>query len=317
MPTQTEAGKAFEFSLLEELFKALKPFRSVEITFDKAYEKAKSCFNLFPTLERRKYDLASTAAVKHLFELEPRLSQPTSSNDKIELSIVLDQQGMEGDVRDILIIRKLLDWEIGISAKNHHKAVKHSRLSDQIDFGKKWVGIFCSEFYFHSIQPIFDELRLHRKKGMRWSQVPKKEETIYYPILKSFIKELLRIEAGYSSKVSPRLLQYLIGSKDFYKVVKGNNTTTIQGFNLNGTLNRPAREIKPNIKISKPKLPTRIIELDFKKGSQNTAILTCDQGWQLSFRIHNASSRVEPSLKFDINLISHPESLYVHHIPWA
>ena len=36
----------------------------------------------------------------------------------------------------------------------------------------------------------------------------------------------------------------------------------------------------------------------------------------MSFRIHNASSKVEPSLKFDINLIGQPQALYSHHINW-
>ena len=31
-----------------------------------------------------------------------------------------------------------------------------------------------------------------------------------------------------------------------------------------------------------------------------------DNGWQFSFRIHNASTFVEPSLKFDIQLIGIP-----------
>ena len=40
-------------------------------------------------------------------------------------------------------------------------------------------------------------------------------------------------------------------------------------------------------------------------------LVTLDEGWQISFRIHNASSRIEPSLKFDINLVSAPHSLHV------
>ncbi|MDR2122992.1 MAG: HaeIII family restriction endonuclease [Flavobacteriaceae bacterium] len=34
-------------------------------------------------------------------------------------------------------------------------------------------------------------------------------------------------------------------------------------------------------------------------------------------RIHNASTKVEPSLKFDINLIGQPQSLYSHHLNWS
>ena len=33
-------------------------------------------------------------------------------------------------------------------------------------------------------------------------------------------------------------------------------------------------------------------------------------------RIHNASSRVEPSLKFDVQLISFPSSVYAQVEPW-
>ena len=33
-------------------------------------------------------------------------------------------------------------------------------------------------------------------------------------------------------------------------------------------------------------------------------------------RIHNASSRVEPSLKFDVQLVSFPSSVYTQTEPW-
>ncbi|MDO8571081.1 MAG: HaeIII family restriction endonuclease, partial [bacterium] len=48
----------------------------------------------------------------------------------------------------------------------------------------------------------------------------------------------------------------------------------------------------------------------FKKGSKTTIIVTLNNDWTLSFRIHNASSRVEPSLKFDVNLLNSPKNLF-------
>lgn len=54
----------------------------------------------------------------------------------LELEILSDDKGKLGDVRDVLAIRLLQKWEIGVSAKNNHKAVKHSRLSNTIDFGE-------------------------------------------------------------------------------------------------------------------------------------------------------------------------------------
>ncbi len=41
-------------------------------------------------------------------------------------------------------------------------------------------------------------------------------------------------------------------------------------------------------------------------------ILTFDNGWQLSFRIHNAESRVIPSLKFDVQIIGSPDKSQQH-----
>ena len=57
-------------------------------------------------------------------------------------------------------------------------------------------------------------------------------------------------------------------------------------------------------------LPTEIVDIDFKLESNTTAIVTMNNDWTLSFRIHNASSRVESSLKFDINLLKSPKKLF-------
>ena len=86
-----------------------------------------------------------------LIDIEPRLSHSISSKDILQLEIISDAQGQSGDVRDVLAIRLLQKWEIGISAKNNHRAVKHSRLSSNIDFGGKWLGIPCSSQYFDEI----------------------------------------------------------------------------------------------------------------------------------------------------------------------
>ena len=44
--------------------------------------------------------------------------------------------------------------------------------------------------------------------------------------------------------------------------------------------------------------------------------MVCDEGWTISMRIHNASSRIEPSLKFDVQLVSLPSSIYAQMEPW-
>jgi len=76
----------------------------------------------------------------------------------------------------------------------------------------------------------------------------------------------------------------------------------------------PFDKIKPKAKIKKLKLPNRLIESVFQDDSKTTLLVSLSEGWQISFRIHNASSRVEASLKFDINLVSAPHSLFTNHL---
>lgn len=59
--------------------------------------------------------------------LEPQLTEP-NGNEPLFLSLQADAEGIKGDVRDVLCIRKKNGWEIGLSCKHNHHAVKHSRL---------------------------------------------------------------------------------------------------------------------------------------------------------------------------------------------
>jgi len=316
MPSQTEAGKAFEYALLKQSYDYLSAKHKVIIKQDSSLQIAQNCFNLFVSKDQSKYLKAANAAIKHIIELEPRLENSSSEKDILTLQIVPDSEGIKGDVRDVLFIRSSQNWQIGISAKNNHKAVKHSRLSNRIDFGKEWLGLECSQTYFKSGSPIFNELQELKKQNLLWKNLKDKQERFYIPILQGFITELLQLDKANPNLVPTNLLKYLIGNKDFYKVIKRANRTEIYAFHFYGTLNKSYGKVKPKFKVSQVKLPSRIIELVFKPNSKNTIILTCDEGWQISFRIHSASSKVESSLKFDINLIGQPQTLYSHHIYW-
>ncbi len=316
MPSQTEAGKAFEFALLSEACKQLSKHTQVIVLEDTSWTVAQNAFNLFTETEQHNYTKAAHEAIKHIREIEPRLASGHSLQDTLTLQLVTDREGIKGDVRDLLFIRSMQKWEIGISAKNNHKAVKHSRLSDKIDFGKEWLGLNSSKEYFDTVLPIFKELRQLKESNYLWRDLPNKHQRFYLPILHAFRKELIRLDKENTQLVPARLLKYLIGHNDFYKVIKRSKQTEIIGFHLHGTLNKPAATIKPKFKVPQLKLPNRIIEMSFKKNSTDTLLLTCDEGWQISFRIHNASSKVEPSLKFDINLIGQPQTLYTHHLHW-
>lgn len=317
MAEQIKTGKAFEYALLKEFHSRLNTKdNTVQIIESEPYFTAKNAYESFSETEQSRYNIVSSSAVNFLIDIEPRLSNSLNKQDILQLEIVSDSFGQKGDVRDVLAIRLLQKWEIGVSAKNNHRAVKHSRLSQTIDFGKEWLGIPCSDEYFKEIEPIFTLLKNKRSENPKalWSEIDNMHEVIYKPILNAFKKELMKLGSVHGSIVSQKLVEYLIGNKDFYKVIKSTKGVEIQAYNLHGTLNQSFKKVQPKAKATKLKLPDRLIELVYKENSSTTLILALSEGWQISFRIHNASSRIEPSLKFDINLISTPHTLFTNHI---
>lgn len=317
MANQVETGKAFEYALLKAFNERLSILTTVFIVENASYKNAKKCFDGFPENDQDKYRLNASAAINFLIDLEPRLSNDLDSSDILQLEIVSDKEGQSGDVRDILAIRALQKWEIGVSAKNNHKAVKHSRLSNKIDFGSKWLGFPCSKEYFDEILPVFNELDTIKKQSkstQTWNSLGNYHISVYMPILNAFKRELERLQQIHGNIIAEKLVQYLVGNKDFYKVIKGKNSVEIQAYNIQGTLNQAFKTIKPKGKISKLKLPNRLKEIVYAEDSTNTLLVSLNEGWEISFRIHNASSRIEPSLKFDINLVSSPSSLFTNHI---
>ncbi|MBA3993942.1 MAG: HaeIII family restriction endonuclease [Cyanobacteria bacterium DS2.3.42] len=318
MVSQKQSGKAFEFAMVqalqEKLGKSCNPIES------KALAGAATDFSLQEKTRQKEDLLAASAAVGVLFQSEPYLHSALQGDLQLEMSLQLDRAGAAGDVRDLVLRHPETGWEIGISAKHQHEALKHSRLSNQIDFGFKWFGLPCTPDYFSEIAPVFEHLYLCKARGIAWSQIDDKEASIYVPILKAFQREVMNLDRLNPGVVARGLASYLIGVFDFYKVVKLKNETKVQVFNFNGTLNQPVKGIQSKAKLEKLKLPTRIVELDFRRkdnlASNTTLDMICDNGWQLSFRLHNASTLVEPSLKFDINLEGRPNNLQTFSAIW-
>ncbi len=312
MASQVKSGKAFEFALLNAFYDLLRDNKmNVNVGDDKSLSYAMQYYSEFPKSDRQAFDTAAKTAVSFFPDVEPMLFYQ-KGDSSMNLSLASDSRGQKGDVRDILIQSSLKKWAIGISAKNNHKAVKHPRLSQSIDFGASWLDLPVSDRYFEKIEPIFSKLKKLKNNGpeTKWSELENIQRDFYLPILEHFKDELLRLDVQNKGVVAAKLVGYLIGKQDFYKVIKTKGMITIQAFNLQGTLNLPSPYRKPSARIPKLNLPDRIIDLSLKKGSKSTLELTMSNGWQMSFRIHNASSRIEPSFKFDINLISTPESLF-------
>lgn len=322
--SNTEYGKAYEYACLMALKDHLSNRTDGMITIleSDAYRTAQNAFEkaeqegLSDNLVR-----AAHAAARVIIRLEPQLEY---GNGVLALIIQTDAQGIAGDVRDVVCVRGANGWEIGISCKHNHHAVKHSRLSATIDFGEEWIGIPCSQQYFDTIIPIFNELRDMRAEAIKngkplplWNDMPDKAERYYVPVLNAFLTELHNL-AVENPKVPGRMIKYLLGRYDFYKVITDDRhrTTRVEAINIAGTLNRSANGHRAIVDVARLKLPTRFYHMGFVPGSDNKVEIVCDEGWTLTMRIHNASSKVEPSLKFDVQLVSLPSSIHAQVEPW-
>ena len=314
----TIKGKAYEYACVLALREIVSSIRPIKIIENNSLEIAKSRYeNDISQDEQSEMLLSAKSGIRAIIEMEPKITEDGVD----QLSVLLQPDSIAtslGDIRDVLIIRRDIQWEIGVSVKHNHAALKHSRLSAKLDFGESWVGIPCSQTYFSEIEPIFDFLKIEKNKKTAWSALQSKEDSVYIPILNAFKKEFENINNS-NKDITAKLIKYLIGSngRDYYKLIHNNNrTTTVIPFNLYGTLNQAIRANKPKTIIPMISLPTRIIDLSLKKNSKTTLVLVMDKGWSISFRIHNASTVVEPSLKFDIQIVGQPANLFYLNVNW-
>lgn len=315
--SSTVHGKAFKYACILALSKNLQTIRPFEIIKNSSYFIAKERYeNEITAIEQHEMLTSANVGISEIIKMEPQIIE----NDETLLTISLQPDTIatkQGDIRDILIIRKNIEWEIGISVKHNHSALKHSRLSRNLDFGKIWLEKECSNKYFKEIEPIFNFLDSCRKNGLKWNELKNKDTDVYLPLLLAFKKELLQINS--IKNITSHLVKYLIGSNgnDYYKLMSNKNkTTTIIPFNIYGTLNSSSKNIKPKIKVPRIELPTKILDFSFKENSNTTLILTLNNSWVVSFRIHNASTYIEPSLKFDIQLKGIPSDIFYINKAW-
>lgn len=309
-------GKAYEYAVMEALNEKLSSIRCTRIIKNSSFENNRKKWNELPEEGKRIYAISAKAVVNTLLELEPRIAE--DEGDELSLEFRKDKEGKTGDVRDIVIRRDKIQWEIGLSAKHNHEAIKHSRLSYKLDFGKEWFASPCSKAYWDAIRPIFDRLQKEKDAGRNWRDMSDKVEAVYIPLLNAFVNEIKRANAE-DTEMPRKMVQYLIGAEDYYKVISHDKErlTVIRTFNMHKTLNKRGKRLVSKVTVPEIDLPTEMLVARIKPGSDNTAEMYLNNGWQLSFRIHNASSKAEPSLKFDIQFVGMPLSILSINCQWS
>lgn len=308
-------GRAYEYACIITLYEMIKCIREVVIIKNSSFDACRESWEKLSENDKNIYKVSCLAAVKSIFKIEPRILENDSCN--VELMIQPDKAGENGDVRDILIIRSSIKWEIGLSLKHNNFAVKHSRIATNLDFGKSWFGVPCSPQYWNDVSPVFQLLSEEKQKGTLFKDLIDKEEIVYIPLLEAFIQEIKFIMNSHKD-VPAKLVEYLLGRYDFYKIISvdAQKYTSIQAVNLHGTLSLPAKDKISPLTIPIVKLPSRMIYIGFTPGSKTTVELYLDGGWQFTFRLHNASSKVEPSLKFDIKIVGMPTAVITLNCRW-
>lgn len=319
---QQANGKALEYACALAFETALASSGGAKLLETRAARTARRRYQELNEADRTQYLRAAEAAVKLLAQLEPMLllslsTTPTLSSqarvENFELTIQADAQGEIGDVRDVLINNKR-GWEIGLSIKHNNDVVKNPRLSGGIDFCKLWMGRPCSSDYFKAIKPTFDQLDALADVGAHWSSLGLSEEAkakrYYRPVMQALALELKRL-AALHTEAPASLLRYLLGRKDFYKVIADARarTTTVQAFSIDGTLGQRAGALRSALNVERLAMPAKLLDVSFKPDSDHTIIVRFDQGWAVSMRLHNASSMVERSLKLDVRLAAWPRAL--------
>ena len=142
-------GRAYEYICLHSLQHEIANIRPAEIIKNSSYDAAEKAWLTLSLAEQSLYALSAKSTISTIFALEPNIVEPCE--DMLKLYIQTDKYGEVADVRDIIIERKNILWEIGLSIKHNHMAVKHSRLSKDIDFGEKWYDKRCSQEYWLSL----------------------------------------------------------------------------------------------------------------------------------------------------------------------
>jgi len=298
MGTQVQNGKGFEWAVAS----AASELLSVSIGDSDELRYAASCFSKLAPAKQKLFRACAEKSVSYVAEVEGLRRDAAGS-----VNLAPDSAGAHGDVRDVLL--SINGRDIGISCKTNHEAFKHSRLSGTIDFVKRWgLGASCSDAYWATVRPIFLELAEIRKKSpsFKWSDIGNYQDRYYLPVLGAWKDELLRTAGGgdpASKDAAKALCQYIIGRRDFWKVISGSDQVRLYAFNMQKSLG-----------TSKTKLPTQILGIDSIDGSKYSLNVRLNEGYQFNFRIHNASSRVEPSLKFDIQSEGLPSHIHQHGI---
>ncbi|HDX9659960.1 TPA: HaeIII family restriction endonuclease [Bacillus toyonensis] len=307
MSTPATRGKAFEFATIREIVNTLgaSPFSNHTVNF--INDGGQTSFNSLSIQEQNKMNQAAHALVQQLLILEPWIE-----DHRLEVEYVVTVSGTP-DVVDVYL--HVCNRKVGISLKSNHDAARHSRVSPRIDVAQAWLGLDTNQEYMQSIQRIFTDFLAYCENNnitlYRELTANQKDELLYSPVTCAF-ETLLQESLVNNQQSLPALsnmISYLIGNNDFYKASANFNRgqLTLMAFDLRNTLS-------PNQVLTLPTQCLNISRPTRNNNMHNYINIECNNSWEIEMRIHNASSRIENSLKWDVKLKSIPQNIWTNTI---
>ena len=296
---EERSGSAFEYALFAALARRIR-VTSLE---NEALERARKKYE--GSVQRSHLLRCAESAVKYLLSTDQRLV--TREPKKLFLNSSWAAQSQH-DVRDVVLQGH--SATIGFSCKVNNQDLRHSRLARELDFVKEW-GLDkngASSAYWKGVRPVFDRLHELRERGLDWVDeyptLATRRRLVLAPVLDAWESEMRRV-VNADSSVPERLCRYLLGSKSYWKVVSGRRAVLVQKFNLEGDM--------PGEKLT---MPGSILGISIRDTSSvRERIVTCDEGYAFSFRLHTASSHIENSLKFAVKGLKLPREINTEKIP--
>lgn len=104
-------GRAYEYICLMTLFNDISKNCKVRIIENSSFASSKKAWNSIEKNMQNLLEISAKTASKKLFELEPIILDDSNADDILGLKIQSDENGIIGDVRDIVIFRDRIGWE--------------------------------------------------------------------------------------------------------------------------------------------------------------------------------------------------------------
>ncbi|MCC5661730.1 HaeIII family restriction endonuclease [Nostoc sp. XA010] len=275
-PRSNLHGRVLEY-LITEVIIITHPEVSLTVRANNAQLRDASKLTELNSLLLNELRLAANALL--LLWLNPQFQ--LSKQPSITIDRLPDQN--QNDVTDICLTSKA--WTVNLSLKHNHTALRHQRPGT--------TPVHCGyakndpqmQHFKQQYRVITQEFMQHIGQAKLFAELPPAliEQHLYTQVC-NLVSQFIN---SHADTCATKLFQYLVGNVNYYKIIVDTHARTL------------------NIQqFAEIQMPTNVIATVNKQ----YVFLSFDNGWEISMRLHTASSQLKnsPSLKFDTKALKNP-----------